>query len=210
MYQAAEDRAAMPPSFVLEFAALLALGPVAALLVSGAIVLLRRRIANGVAVTVATVMACYTHYALGGTTGGFVWPFQAVPIAAAVAAYSFVKVMAMQVVTPWLTKQPITRAWPKTFLRECPIYFIGAGVAVGLVEVIDHRNWAVLPVALVPLVFAFRAYADYMSRLEDGNRRLEVIDALQHGLPVDNRIQPGQTRAGAQNQLGRRRGNHDQ
>ncbi len=177
----------MPPSFVLEFAALLALGPVAALLVSGAIVLLRRRIANGVAVTVATVMACYTHYALGGTTGGFVWPFQAVPIAAAVAAYSFVKVMAMQVVTPWLTKQPITRAWPKTFLRECPIYFIGAGVAVGLVEVIDHRNWAVLPVALVPLLFAFRAYADYMSRLEDGHRRLEVMDALQHGMAVVDR-----------------------
>ena len=177
----------MPPSFVIEFAALLAFGPVAALLLSGAIVLLRRRIANGVAVTVATVTACYAHYALGGTTGGFVWPFQAVPIAAAVAAYSFVKVVAMQVVTPWVTKQRITRAWPKTFLRECPIYFIGAGVAVGLVELIDHRNWAVLPVALVPLFFAFLAYADYMRRLEDGHRRLEVMDALEHGMAVIDR-----------------------
>src|SRR5712691_2653 len=90
MYQVAEDRGAMPPSFVIEFAALLGLGPAAALLVSGAGALLKKRIANGVAVIAAMAAASYVHQALGGTTGGFGWPFQGAPIAAAVVAYTFV------------------------------------------------------------------------------------------------------------------------
>jgi diguanylate cyclase (GGDEF)-like protein/PAS domain S-box-containing protein len=184
MYQAAEDRGAMPPSFVLEFAALLLLGPLAALVVSGAGAALRRRTANGLAVLGATAAGSYAHHVLGGTTRAFAWPFQAVPIVAAVLVYTFVKVVAMQVVTPLVTKQPINRAWPKALLRECPMYFVGAGVAVGLVELIAHRNWEVVPVACIPLLFAFRAYADYMRRREDDHRRLEVMDALEHGIAV--------------------------
>src|SRR5438094_1446255 len=129
MYQVAEDRGAMPPSFVIEFAALLGLGPAAALLVSGAGALIRKRPAHGVAVVIATAAASYAHHTLGGTTGDFGWPFQGVPITAAAVAYSFVKVLAMQVVTPLVTRQPVNRAWPKTLFRECPMYFVGAGLA---------------------------------------------------------------------------------
>ena len=177
----------MPPSFVVEFAALLALGPAAALLVSGAGALIRRRIASGAAAIAATAAAAYAHLALGGTTGHFEWPFQGVPIAAAVVAYGVVRVLAATVVTPLVTRQPVHRAWPKTLLRECPMYFVGAGFAVGLVELIAHRNWHVLSVAAVPLFFAFRAYTDYLRRLEDEHRRLEVIDALEHGMAVVDR-----------------------
>jgi diguanylate cyclase (GGDEF)-like protein/PAS domain S-box-containing protein len=187
MYQAAEDRGVMPPSFVIEFAALLAFGPLAALLVSGLGALIRRRVAYGAAVMAATAAASYAHYALGGTTGEFVWPFQGAPIAAAVVVYAFVKVLAMHVVTPLVTRKPVNRAWPKVLLRECPTYFVGAGVAAGVVELLAHRNWQVLPVASVPVFFAFRAYADYLSRLENEQRRLEVIDALEHGMAVVDR-----------------------
>ena len=184
MYQAAEDRGVMPPSFVLEFAALLALGPVAALMVSGLSALIKRRLANGAAVIAATAAAAYAHQALGGTTGAFAWPFQGAPIAAAVVVYVLVKVLAMQVVTPLVTRTAVNRAWPRVLLRACPTYFVGAGIAAGAVELIAHRNWHVLPVAFVPLFFAFRAYADYLSRLEDEQRRLEVMDALDHGMAV--------------------------
>src|SRR6185503_13900085 len=127
MYQAAEDRGAMPPSFVLEFAALLALGPVAALPVSALGALIKRRSANGVAVIAATAAASYAHHALGGTTGAFAWPFQGAPIGAAVLVYTVVKVLAMQVVTPLVTRKPVNRAWPRVLLRECPTYVVGAG-----------------------------------------------------------------------------------
>ena len=177
----------MPPSFVIEFAALLALGPVAALLVSGVGALIKRRVANGLAVMVATAAAAYVHHLLGGTTGGFAWPYQGMPIAAAVVAYGFVKVLAMQVVTPWVERRPVNRDWPKLVLRACPMYVIGAGVAAGLVELIAHRTWEVLPVAFVPVFFAFRAYTDYMGRLEDGHRRGEVMGAMEHGIAVVDR-----------------------
>ena len=177
----------MPPSFVFEFAALLALGPVAALLVSGLGALLKRRLANGASVLAATAAAAYAHHACGGTVGAFVWPFQGAPIAAAVVVYTVVKVLAMQVVRPLVTRTPVNRAWPKVLLRECPTYFVGAGIAIGAVELIAHRNWQVLPVAFVPVFFAFRAYANYLGRLEDEQRRLEVIDALDHGMAVVDR-----------------------
>ena len=54
---------------------------------------------------------------------------------------------------------------------------VGASVAAGLVEVIDHRMWAVLPVVAASLFFAYRTYADYVIRLEDEHRRREVIDS---------------------------------
>jgi diguanylate cyclase (GGDEF)-like protein/PAS domain S-box-containing protein len=187
MYQAAEDRGTMPPSFVFEFAALLALGPVAALLVSGLGALLKRRLANGASALAATAAAAYAHHACGGTVGAFAWPFQGAPIAAAVVVYALVKVVAMQVVRPLVTRTPVNRAWPKVLLRECPTYFVGAGIAVGAVELIAHRNWQVLPIAFVPVFFAFRAYASYLGRLEDEQRRLEVIDALDHGMAVIDR-----------------------
>ena len=64
---------------------------------------------------------------------------------------------------------------------------VGASVAAGLVEAIDHRMWAVLPVSAASLFFAYRAYADYVIRLEDEHRRREVIDSLQEGMCVVNR-----------------------
>src|SRR5258705_6683972 len=187
MYQAAEDRGALPRPFFPGFAALRAFGPVAALLVPVLGAFIKRRAANGAAVIAATAAASYAHHALGGTTGAFVWPFQGAPIAAAVVVYAFVKVLAMQVVTPLVTRKPVNRAWPRVLLRECPTYIVGAGVAVGVVELMVHRNWQVLPLALVPLFFAFRAYADYMRRLENEERRLEVIDAFDHGMAVVDR-----------------------
>ena len=63
---------------------------------------------------------------------------------------------------PLLTRQPINRSWPTSILRGGPSYFIGASLAVGLVEVIDHRMWEVVPVAAVPLYFAYRAYCAHV------------------------------------------------
>ena len=65
---------------------------------------------------------------------------------------------------------------------ECPIYLIGAGLAVAFAELIDRRMWQILPVAAVPLFFLLRAYCDYMNRLGDDKRREQVAESLDGGV----------------------------
>jgi diguanylate cyclase (GGDEF)-like protein/PAS domain S-box-containing protein len=193
----AERRGTMPPSFVIDFTSLLLFGPGAATLVAAAGTIMKGRLAGservepvhrtvleGLIVVVATQAAGFAHRMLGGTMGHFVWPMQGVPIAAAVVAYSVIKVVSAQVIGPLVAREPVNRAWPKTFLRECPIYSVGATLAVALVALVDHQLWQVLAVAAVPLYFACRAYTDYVSRLEDEDRRREVIDSLDEGMSV--------------------------
>jgi diguanylate cyclase (GGDEF)-like protein/PAS domain S-box-containing protein len=191
-----KDWATMPPSFVIDFTALLILGPNAGMLVaaSGTIThsltdsqrsgLLRRMFLNAATVMVATQAAGLVHRALGGTMGHFMWPGQGVPIAAAVVGYCFVKSASAEIIVPLLTKEPVDRSWPKGILEGCPSYFIGASLGVALVEVIDHRLWDVLPVAAIPLYFAYRAYCAHVTRLEEQHRRREVIDSLDQGMSV--------------------------
>ena len=190
------DWATMPPSFVIEFASLVLLGPNAALLVVFAGMVtpwradpprshpLRRLLVNLATVTVATQAAGFGYRSLGGTTGGFTWPWQGVPIAAAVIAYCLVKSAAAEIILPLFARQPINRSWPQSMLRGCPSYLIGASLAVGLIEVVDHRTWEVLPVAAVPLYFVYQAYCAHVNRLEEEHRRLEVIESLDEGMSV--------------------------
>jgi diguanylate cyclase (GGDEF)-like protein/PAS domain S-box-containing protein len=67
------------------------------------------------------------------------------------------------------------------------MYCVGAALAVGVVELIAHRNWEIAPVAVVPLFFAYRRYADYLGRLEEEHRRLDVVDELEDGIAVVDR-----------------------
>jgi diguanylate cyclase (GGDEF)-like protein/PAS domain S-box-containing protein len=192
----AKDASIMPPSFVITFAALLLLGPNAAMVVAiaGAVTErladsqrlhpLRRVLLNAAVLMAAIQAAGLAHRALGGTLGHFVWPLQGVSIAAGVAAYCFVMSAATDIIVPFITKQPINRSWTTKLLHDCPSYLIGVSLAVGVVEVIDHRAWEVLPVAAVPLYFAYRAYCAHVNRLEEEHRRREIIDSLDQGMSV--------------------------
>jgi diguanylate cyclase (GGDEF)-like protein/PAS domain S-box-containing protein len=199
---AAKGWATAPPSFVIDFGSLLLLGPNATMLVASAgtvtqglsesrLDLPRRMFLNLTTAVVATQTAGFVHRLLGGTLGHFAWPDQGLPIAAAVISYCVVNSASEEIVVPLLTKQPVARSWPKSIPQGCPSYFIGAGLAVGLVEVIDHRMWTVLPVVAVPLFFAYQAYGAYVNQLEEEHRQQEVIEALDHGMSMvdsDGRI----------------------
>ena len=191
-----EDWAILPPSFIVDFTTLLLFGPNAATLVAAAGSVgrglanppasrpRRRLLLNTAIVMLATQVAGLVHRALGGTEGQFVWPWEAVPLAAALTAYCLVKSLSVDVLAPFVTRQPIARSWPKSILRGCPNYSIGAGVAVGFAELLDHRMWEILPVVAAPLYFAYRAHCAYVKRLEDEHRRHEVIDSLEQGMSV--------------------------
>lgn len=193
---ATEDRATMPPSFVFEFTALLIFGPHVALAVAISAAIVRgvsdldrpnqvfRILLGVVTVSGAIEAAGLVHRALGGTLGHFAWPLQGVPLAAALIAYIVVKVVSAEVVRPLLAKQPIDKSWAARIVLDAPIYVTGAAIAVGLVEIIDHSVWGLLPVAAVPLYCAFRTYSDYINRVHAEDRRREVIESLDQGMCV--------------------------
>jgi diguanylate cyclase (GGDEF)-like protein/PAS domain S-box-containing protein len=192
----AQERRIMPPSFVVHFGALLLFGVNAALLVAAAGIItgrladpararpLRRKALNAAILMLALQAAGLAHFALGGVTGAFIWPWHALPIAAAVAAYCFVRSTAAEVIVPILNREAVDRSWPDAVLRFCPAHVIGAGVAVGLVEIVERGAWQLLPVAGVPLYCAYRAYCGDVNRLEDEYRRREIVGSLDQGMSV--------------------------
>jgi diguanylate cyclase (GGDEF)-like protein/PAS domain S-box-containing protein len=183
-------------SFLIEFTSLLLFGPGPTMLVALAGLLTpavadpqrartqRQTLVNAVALVAAIQAAGVTHGALGGTLGHFVWPAQAVPIAAAVVVYCLINSAAAALLVPLLTKQQADRSWPGSAFRECPSYVIAASIATGLVEAIGHGMWGVLLVAAVPLYFVYRVYSDHASRFEGERRRREIIDSLDQGMSV--------------------------
>ena len=55
---------------------------------------------------------------------------------------------------------------------------------MGLIELVVHGLWELMPVAAVPLYCAYRSYCAGLNRLEDDYRRREVIDSLDQGMSV--------------------------
>ena len=191
-----KDWATFPSSFVIDFTSLLLLGPHATMLVAAAGMGTRRlsdsqrsrpvreMLVNTTSVILATQAAGLAYLSLGGTLGHFVWPIHGLPIAAAVVAYCTVRCVLAEIIVPLFTKQSVNRSWAKSLLAGCPSYLIGASIAVAVAEVVDHRMWGVLPVAAVPLFFAYRAYCAQLNRLEEERRRHEVMDSLDQGMSV--------------------------
>ena len=189
------DWAIMPASFVFVFSALLLFGPhaatmVAALALAGSLAAsdcrypVAQAIVQPAIVLAATQAAGFAYVLLGGTHTGFIWPWQAGPVAAAVAAYYLVQGVLAEIIAPFIARQPINRAWGRTALAGFPIYFLGASIGAGFAEVVNYRLYGVLPLAAAALFFAYLLYADYSMRLDEERRRREVIDSLQQGMSV--------------------------
>jgi diguanylate cyclase (GGDEF)-like protein/PAS domain S-box-containing protein len=197
---ATRDRAIMPPSFVFVFVSLLLFGPNVATLIAAAAALtpslssLRAvpiaQVITETAIAVAsTQIAGFVLSAASGLlgAGNLVWPWRALPTAAAVIGYHVLQRLLGDVVVPLVGRQPLNRTWPNCMLRGASAYLVGASVAVGLAELIGQRLWPVLPVAAAALLFAYQMYADYVDRLAEEHCRREVIDFLEQGMSAVDR-----------------------
>jgi hypothetical protein len=186
----------MPPSFIVEVTSLLLLGPEAMTVtaVAGALMLaisnsegvqpVRRSVLNIASVAAAALAGGWLHHTLGGMLGTFVWPQQGVPIAAAVVGYCVVKSAVADIVVPLVTRRPVNRSWPADLVLGTPAYLVGASLAVGITVMITNRTLELVPIVVVPLALAYRAYASQISRLEEERHRREVIASMQHGMAV--------------------------
>jgi diguanylate cyclase (GGDEF)-like protein/PAS domain S-box-containing protein len=184
----------MQPAFVSEFATLLLLGPHAATLVAIAGTVMQRLMNTGLsagvvlmriaAATVALQGAGFVHRVLGGSTGEFAWPTQVLPIAAATLTYCAVMGAGEQVAEPLMRKQPVCASWWREILSGVQTHVVGASMAVGCAELIDHRAWELLLVAAVPMFFVYRMYKAHLDGLSNEEHRREIVDALDHGVCV--------------------------
>jgi diguanylate cyclase (GGDEF)-like protein/PAS domain S-box-containing protein len=186
----------MKPLVVLEFVTLLLFGPHVATLVAivnaiGQRLIDRARsqsaallVADVVTSTAAIQAAGFVHQVLGGTTGHFAWPLQAAPIAAAALAYWLVTAVAVHVITPLVTTRSLNRSALAQILSSSPHYVIAIAIAAALAEAVAHRRWDLLLVAALPLYFLHEMWRGYLGRLEDDERRREVVDSLDEGLCV--------------------------
>ncbi|HEY2434967.1 MAG TPA: EAL domain-containing protein [Vicinamibacterales bacterium] len=191
----ASQRAIMPPAFIIVFTTLLLEGSNVAMLVGAAVTLtpgfvtgrtvpVQALLDTGV-VVVAIESAELVHAALARfIPNAFLWPWLAVPIAAAVVAYHLTQGLLVEVVVPLARRRSIDRSWPRRALAGCPVYLLGAVVSIGVVQVIDRRMWNVAPVLGVALWLGYRTYADYVHRLDEQHRRREVLDYLDQGMSV--------------------------
>ena len=189
----------VPLSFVIDFTALLLLGPQAMVLVAAAGAVmhgltnprqpqrLRSAMFHAVVTLAAALAAGSAHQFSGGTIARFAWPEQSVPIVLAVVAWCAVKGVSFNVLIRLVTRQPIDRAWPAHFIHAVPGFVIGSGLAVGFVTLIEQRLWEVAVVAAAPLYFAYRAYAAHVARVDEERRRQEVREFLDQGMSVVDR-----------------------
>src|SRR5262245_13054613 len=195
--QRPSTKVVMQPSFVIEFASLLLLGPNAATLLAIAGTIMHRLVNTSLSasrmllriagVTTALQGAGLAYRLLGGSTGQFAWPAQVLPIAAATIVYCLVLGISEQVAEPFTRKQPVDPSWWREILSGVQTHIVGASMAVASAELIDHRTWELLLVAAVPMFFAYRMYKGHLDRMFEEEHRREIVDALDHGIGVLDR-----------------------
>jgi len=193
---APDDWITVRPTFVVDLTALLLLGTGAGVIVSAACAIARllgeapgrsrqaETLLSATAPLLALEAAAFTHQALGGTIGSFAWPWQAVPIAAAVLAYCLVLSAVSEIALPLVASRPFARTWPAVVLAGCPSYLTAAGLAVVGVELIERRLWTVGLVASVPVYFVYRAYTGHRESREQEHRCQDALASLDHGVSM--------------------------
>jgi len=192
----AGDWTVAAPCVVVQFTALLLLGPEAAVAAAAT-----ATVACGLSprgerplrallkvVTACTAMAAAgsAYQLLGGVPGEFTWPAAALPIAAAVLACCAVACFSTDFVAPLMGKRPFNRAWLSRLMRGYSNYLIAAAVAAAAAEAIGARAWQVASAAAVPLLFAYRAYGRYLKRLDEDHRRDEIARHFDQGMMAVN------------------------
>jgi len=184
----------MQPSFVIEFASLLVVGPNAAAAIAIAGTVMQRLLNTGISATLILMRiaaaalafqgAGFAHRLCGGSTGQLMWPGEVLAIAAATLVYCAIAGLCEQVAEPLARKQPLDPSWWREILSGIQTHIVGVSMAAGCAELIHHRAWELLLVAAVPMFFAYRMYKAHLERLSEKEHRREILDALDHGMCV--------------------------
>ncbi len=143
---------------------------------------LRRSVLAIATAAASTQAAALAHGILGGSAVPLDWPWQGVPLAGAVLAYCLVTTAVADMLVPLATGSEPERRWPTQALRGVPGHVIGAAMAVALAELASRGAWMLMPLAALPLFFAWDAYRSRMEHDAAQEQRLDVVESADHGV----------------------------
>lgn len=143
---------------------------------------LRRSVLDIVSAAASTQAAGMTFVILGGAPVPLGWPWQGVPLAGAVLAYCFITSAVADVLSPLAIGGEPVRRWPSQAMRGVPGHVIGAAMAVTFAELAVRGAWLLMPLAALPLYFAWDAYRNRMEHDGAEARRLDVVSSPDHGI----------------------------
>ena len=180
----------MSVSYVVDFTALLLLGPEQAVFVAAASAISQstlnvrgenpfyRTLFNIAAIVLTIEFAGLVFGWTGGGVGKLGWPQIATPLFAAATAYYLANTTAVSVAVALTSAQPLVRVWNDNFLWCAPSYFVGATVAVVSATIVDGANQWLLPILIPPVYLTFRSYKVYLGRIEAEQRHTQQVTEL--------------------------------
>ncbi len=188
----------MSVSYVVDFTALLLLGPEQTVFVAAASAITQStlnvrkgnpfyRTLFNIAAIVLTINAAGAVFRLsGGGAGQLTWPHIATPLLAAATAYYLANTASVSIAVALTSGQQLFRVWNDNFLWCAPSYFVGATVAMVSATIVNGANEWLLPILIPPVYLTFRSYKVYLGRLEDEQRHTlqvtELHDQAQQAL----------------------------
>jgi diguanylate cyclase (GGDEF)-like protein/PAS domain S-box-containing protein len=180
----------MSVSYVVDFTALLLLGPEQAVFVAAGSAISQstlnvrgenpfyRTLFNIAAIVLTIEFAGVVFGWTGGNAGNLGWPQIATPLFAAATAYYLANTTSVSVAVALTSGQPLLRVWNDNFLWCAPSYFVGATVAAVSATIVDGANQWLLPILIPPVYLTFRSYKVYLGRLEAEQRHTKEVTAL--------------------------------
>ena len=180
----------MSVSYVVDFTALLLLGPEQTVFVAGSSAIAQstlnvrggnpvyRTVFNIAAIVLTIEFAGLIFGWTGGDAGNLGWPQIATPLLAAATAYYLANTTSVSVAVALTSRQPLLRVWNDNFLWCAPSYFVGATVAAVSATIVDGANQWLLPILIPPVYLTFRSYKVYLGRIEAEQRHTKEVTEL--------------------------------
>ncbi len=189
----------MSVSYVVDFTALLLLGPEQTVFVAAASAVTQstlnvrkdgnpfyRTMFNIAAIVLTIESAGLVFGWSGGTSSHLGWTQMAAPLLAAATAYYLANTASVSIAVSLTSGQPLLRVWNDNFLWCAPSYFVGAAVAMVSATIVNGASQWLLPILIPPVYLTFRSYKVYLGRLEDEQRHTlqvtELHDQAQQAL----------------------------
>jgi diguanylate cyclase (GGDEF)-like protein len=188
----------MSVSYVVDFTALLLLGPEQTVFVAAASAVTQstlnvrkgnptyRTLFNIAAIVLTIEFAGLVFGWSGGGAGDLGWPQIATPLLAAATAYYLANTASVSIAVALTSGQRLLRVWNDNFLWCAPSYFVGATVAMVGATIVNGASQWLLPILIPPVYLTFRSYKVYLGRLEDEQRHTlqvtELHDQAQQAL----------------------------
>jgi diguanylate cyclase (GGDEF)-like protein/PAS domain S-box-containing protein len=182
----------MSVSYVVDFTALLLLGPEQTVFVAAASAVAQstlnvrkgnpiyRTFFNIAAIVLTIEFAGLVFGWSGGNVGHLGWPAIATPLLAAASAYYLANTASVSIAVALTSGQSLLRVWNDNFLWCAPSYFVGATVAMVAATIVNGASQWLLPILIPPVYLTFRSYKVYLGRLEDEQRHSQQVTEL-HG-----------------------------